>query len=444
MHRGLRATRIFGQDEHPLTEIVIVVSFKLRCRFGLLVAGCVSAVLATNASAQSVVDFRETARLAENALMRVIAEPGQHLKHGPKGQVVQGDQMPWPQTQVDVRRFPRRPEANENVSAAFAIDENLLVAYIGQPIATVTVLANDGKELDGKVVVFDYVTRLAAIRVEDASFMPLVISVAPTEPGMPVAAICKDDRTVRVSVGTVATRPIPSGSGVGPTPEINFDRATHLVGTPVLDSSGIVVGVMVPSLSGGLVCARASDVMRLSNAATDDDVTLLKRGLVGIQFEAGGALVLEVSPGSAAEQAGIKAGDLIEAVGNQQVRNSTDVIAAVEGTRAGDSIEVSVIRDGESQILPVVLQDHPQQLLAASEEQSGEDRRVFGLRNGRFVPINPNNVFPQDLPDLERIDPFFRRFDVPERRLQPRKPDEMLQELRREMDRLNRQLIPNQ
>jgi serine protease DegQ len=61
-----------------------------------------------------------------------------------------------------------------------------------------------------------------------------------------------------------------------------------------------------------------------------------------------GALVTEVEPESPAEQAGIKAGDVIVAVNGSNVQSSTDLRNAIGLSRLGQTVALVVLRDGVS------------------------------------------------------------------------------------------------
>jgi serine protease Do len=58
-----------------------------------------------------------------------------------------------------------------------------------------------------------------------------------------------------------------------------------------------------------------------------------------------GVLVSEVAPGSAAESAGIKAGDVITAVSGQAVASSADVVRELREAESGTAVEIRVMRD---------------------------------------------------------------------------------------------------
>ena len=60
-----------------------------------------------------------------------------------------------------------------------------------------------------------------------------------------------------------------------------------------------------------------------------------------------GALVERVEPGGPADSAGLKRGDIITALGSADIRSSGDLLSALRQYQPGDSVKVTVLRDGE-------------------------------------------------------------------------------------------------
>ncbi len=71
--------------------------------------------------------------------------------------------------------------------------------------------------------------------------------------------------------------------------------------------------------------------------------------------QADGVLLSGVRPGSPAEQAGLKAGDVIVKFGDTTVHNIQDYATALSGYHPGDRVEVVVMRGGVQTPIPVVL-----------------------------------------------------------------------------------------
>ncbi|MCZ2803961.1 trypsin-like peptidase domain-containing protein [Modestobacter sp. VKM Ac-2983] len=70
-----------------------------------------------------------------------------------------------------------------------------------------------------------------------------------------------------------------------------------------------------------------------------------------------GALVATVSDGSAADDAGLQAGDVITAVGDRPITTSTELTAAIRSAQPGDEITLTVRRDGDSSEVDVTLDE---------------------------------------------------------------------------------------
>jgi putative serine protease PepD len=93
--------------------------------------------------------------------------------------------------------------------------------------------------------------------------------------------------------------------------------------------------------SHGLLGALVSDAM-----SSDDGAGFP----IGVQ-------VVEVTPGGAAELAGIKAGDIITRVNSKTVTTASELTAAVRQEPAGSTVKIALIRDDVQLFIDVVLQD---------------------------------------------------------------------------------------
>ncbi len=390
------------------------------------IAVALSIATLESATGQAFVDFREAVRVAEPALTTVIVDPNvadaedrpadeQAGANEPDNRKAGGPRIEWfgidgqPIGEIPGmgRRGMLQSARGETIGSAVAVGETLLIAHVGSPVKTVTVEDVGGNQVEGEVRAFDYVTGLAAIEVPKASYPPLLVTAAETEPGLPVIAAWIEEGILVTDAGMIATRPIAADPSVGATPRIDFGGGNQFTAAAVLDASGMLVGVLIPNQTGRQVCAPAAIVRRLMEAASKEQPDDLKRGLVGIQFQGGGPLVAEVSPDSAAEKAGIRAGDLVTQVGALPVSSSADVVAAVAGARAGDTLDITVKRGEKTMTIPVTLTEHPQQLLAGGPAGGPgfAMRQAFEWKDGQRVPmeIQPDGfpgdggLFPRDL-----------------------------------------------
>jgi membrane-associated protease RseP (regulator of RpoE activity) len=91
----------------------------------------------------------------------------------------------------------------------------------------------------------------------------------------------------------------------------------------------------------------------------DNSENTSQTAFLGVAVESagndGGARITQVRPGSPADDAGLKAGDVVTKVDGTTVQNSTDLIQAVRGHDPGDSVTVTFTRDGNSTTAKVEL-----------------------------------------------------------------------------------------
>jgi len=106
------------------------------------------------------------------------------------------------------------------------------------------------------------------------------------------------------------------------------------------------------------------------------------RGLLGVSIsdfnaetaeafgveDAEGALVQEVVSGSAAEEAGIKVGDVIVAVDSKPVSSASDLRTTIGLRRTGETVRIEVIREGKNRTLNATLTE-----LTSSQQMAAVD-----------------------------------------------------------------------
>lgn len=70
-----------------------------------------------------------------------------------------------------------------------------------------------------------------------------------------------------------------------------------------------------------------------------------------------GARVQEVTPGSAAEDVGIRAGDIIVKLDDRTIDDPTELVVSVRDYAPGDTVEVGYERDGKGRTATLTLGD---------------------------------------------------------------------------------------
>lgn len=128
-----------------------------------------------------------------------------------------------------------------------------------------------------------------------------------------------------------------------------------LGGAPVLNLDGQVVGIVVAGVEGNVGCfilpINAAEKLRTEFARFGE----LRPGWVGVAVEdlpasdedRPRACVAELQEGTPAAESGIVDGDVLLKVGEIAIRTREDVIDASFFLTAGDTVPVTVMRDGE-------------------------------------------------------------------------------------------------
>lgn len=121
-------------------------------------------------------------------------------------------------------------------------------------------------------------------------------------------------------------------------------------GGPLLNVDGEMIGINVAVRAGAQGIGFAIPIDRVLELITElmssERVDRTWHGIVAKSEGQSGAVVMTVHRQSPAEIVGVKAGDLITRVGDQPVTSQLDIERAMIGHKAGDSVFVTVSRDG--------------------------------------------------------------------------------------------------
>jgi len=103
-----------------------------------------------------------------------------------------------------------------------------------------------------------------------------------------------------------------------------------------------------------------------------------------------GALIAKVDPGSPAERAGLREGDVVTALNGRTVRGFTDLRARLGLTAVGDEVEMSIVREGGERRIRT-------RIAAPQASGNGEAQAVARLPGLRVVEIEPGSPLAQRL-----------------------------------------------
>lgn len=258
--------------------------------------------------------------------------------------------------------------------------------------ADFTVLLNDGRKFGAKILGKDPVQDLAIIKIDGFGFPNLTLGNSDKlKIGHTVIAIGNAlgqfSNTVSKGVISGLSRSVTATSGQFSEKlesVIQTDAAINRgnSGGPLLNLRGEVIGVNTAIAVGAENISFSIPI----NRAKKDIEDVRKTGkiiapFIGVRYTlitssiAGendlpinyGALIVSggsadnpaVVPGSPAEKAGLKEGDIILEIENKRISEGNDLSKAILGRKVGDAVSVKILRQGQVLNLNVVLGERP-------------------------------------------------------------------------------------
>jgi serine protease Do len=274
---------------------------------------------------------------------------------------------------------------------------------------SIEIHTDEGEIYKARVIGADAESDLAVIKVDARrSFVPVKFAEAPPQVGDWIIAVGNPfGLGGTVTAGIVSARgrdveresdsyqdllqidaPINKGNSGGPT----FDIAGNVVGvnTIILSPTGGSVGIAfaIPSDKAEFI----AEQLREKGAVT--------RPWLGIQFqsvlpeiadslelaEPAGILIADVYPAGPAAKAGIEAGDLIDSVNGEAIKNAHDFSRTIDAMPPHSTVILGVRRKGREEWIAVTLgrlpaqPDAPPLPTAKSEDGNNEEHPQLGLK----------------------------------------------------------------
>ena len=310
-------------------------------------------------------------------------------------------------------------------------DENKKVAYILtnahviQNAVRVTVKIDKDISKKAKIVGIDKKTDVAVIEINTEGIPNIRNRVAKLgdsdklRVGQLVIAIGNPlglERTVTVGVISALRR------SIGVTQYESFIQTDAAInpgnsGGPLVNTDGEVIGINTAIIANAQGLGFAIPI-NLAKWVMDQ---ILEHGRVirgwlgviiqnitpGIAEAVGvkkGVIVAQVVPGSPADRAGLKVGDIIVEYNGEIVKDVRDLQFKVMKTKPGTKVKIKVIRKGEEKILTVTIGEMPESVTSKGKvtpenlglilrDLTPDERRIYGVSNGVVVEeVLPNSI----------------------------------------------------
>ena len=186
-------------------------------------------------------------------------------------------------------------------------------------------------------------------------------------------------------------------------------------GGPLVDLAGEVIGINTAIITGsrgyeGVGFALPSSVaINVYNQLVQQG--RVTRGSIGVSFqeelgtnaitlkELGaptGVVIMGVEPGSPAEKAGLKGGDVITTVNGQAVKTGNDLVNPIAQAPIGSKVKIGYVRDRQAKETSAVVEDRtrvfPNSASRQSDSQNDSQPAEFGLRVENLTPERASRV----------------------------------------------------
>jgi len=270
-------------------------------------------------------------------------------------------------------------------------------AHVVDGADRVKVTLKDGRTLEGKVLGEDSLTDLAVVKIE-ADQLPTVTLgnsdlLQPGEWAIAIGNPLGLDNTVTAGIISALGR---SSQQVGVADKrlgfIQTDAAINPgnSGGPLLNANGDVIGINT-AIIGGAQGLGFSIPINEAQKILDQLITKgkVQHPYLGIQMvtltpevteelnnnlssnlkltENQGVLISRVMPNSPAERSALKPGDVIKRINGQAITQASAVLAIVEDSKIGGSLQFEIQRNNQALTIIVSPGEYPSQLLNRSE-----------------------------------------------------------------------------
>lgn len=244
--------------------------------------------------------------------------------------------------------------------------------HVVEGASSLSVKLADGTEVSGTLIGRDPSQDIAVVKI-DPSKVPAVATLGDSNTvrlGQPVVAIGSPEtlaNTVTAGVVSGINRQIDTYSGL-----IQTDAAINPgnSGGPLVNGQGQVIGLNTLGLASqgdqGLNFAIPIDTAKQvaqTLMSKGNGAVVSTKAYLGVSVDSlnatKGASISKVEPGTPAEKAGLQAGDVITVVNGTALNGSTTLGSILVTLKPGDTVTLTVDRNGSTQTLTATLAEYP-------------------------------------------------------------------------------------
>ena len=306
-----------------------------------------------------------------------------------------------------MRQHPPLKQKQKSLGSGFLITADgyiLTNAHVIGKAEKITVTFEDGATYPAKIVGKYEKVDIGVIKITDAkkTFPYVVLGDSDgIKVGQWAIAIGNPfalDHTVTTGVISAKGRSVEISQDSGLQSYIQTDASINPgnSGGPLCNIDGEVIGInsAIYSQSGGSVGIGFAIPSNIAKKTAEDLVNegkVIRAGLGAVVqsltpkmaqsfglSSTEGALLSNINPGSAAEKAGLKPGDIVLAINGEKLANSSDLVAKLYTAKPGDTIQATVLRSGIRSVIPVTLQALDEKFLSSAGQPEEKDQDPQG------------------------------------------------------------------
>jgi len=278
----------------------------------------------------------------------------------------------------------RTQQVEQDIGSGFVISADGLIVtnkhVVSVPDAKYRVITKDDKTYDVVSIYRDPDNDLAIVKINATGLKPIDMGdsdkIKVGQMAIAIGTALGEFRnTVTVGVISGVGRGITAGSPFEGSAErldnvIQTDAAINPgnSGGPLLNSAGQVVGVNTAVSSEGQSIGFAIPINTVAEAVNTFNTTgQFNRPFIGVEYRMisrqmavlneipEGAYIMDVVQASPAEKAGIAAEDIITKINGEKVTSNNDLAKIIGKKRVGDSITITLWRDGDERTVQLTL-----------------------------------------------------------------------------------------
>ncbi len=316
-----------------------------------------------------------------------------------------------------------QPQTERSLGSGVIVDKQGYILtnnhVVDQATKVQVMIAGDTTKYTAKVIGVDEATDLAVIKIDAGKELPFAKlgNSDGVQVGDWVLAIGSPfGLNATVTAGIISAK---DRSGIGRQFQrfLQTDAAINPgnSGGPLVDMAGQVIGINTAIITGGRGYEGVGFAMPSSTAINVYDQLVksgrVTRGSIGVSFQEDlgtnqitlkslgapyGVVIEGVEPGSPAEKAGLKGGDVITNINGTSVKNGNDLVNPIASAPIGSKVKIEYYRDKQKKDTTAVVEDRtrvfPNTDSRVSDKPGEPAPAEFGLHVESLTPERAQKV----------------------------------------------------